>query len=345
MGTHPIFESDFDCLTEMNTLLGSFSKLALAPSHVQVAKRTLATTKIDSWKGPWNFREGFSKMGKYHWRNGNGMNKGYYRRIRKEEPWLRQKEFAHRPSLTKDVDTLPMFWMMDQVKASDKDVASKNPQHHQSAGKPSGVNIHDSDDMNVWKRAMYDRGFENPARAGAVDGSILRYKKNVAQRYAQRKRIQLQYQMHLIRLKALHDNKVLPKVFRRQAQEFSWMMNNGRFRQLKKLDKDPSTIICRIHGRHGGNLRPRFGIKRQPMRLLIDYNEGVCGIQNDFWGRRQREFYTDFLRRDPRKKRHTSRWWRDETYYRYRQLPSYTQSSATCTNSAEAREMYPSSSK
>jgi hypothetical protein len=206
----------------MNTLLGSFSKLALAPTHLQVAKRTLATTKVDSWKGPWNFRDGFSKMGKYHWRNGNGMNKGYYRRIRKEEPWLRQKgedlkeflvksfqprllEFAHRPSLTKDVDTLPMFWMMDQVKASDKDVASKNPQHHQSAGKPSGVNIHDSDDMNVWKRAMYDRGFENPARAGAVDGSILRYKKNVAQRYAQRKRIQLQYQMHLIRLKALHD--------------------------------------------------------------------------------------------------------------------------------------------
>ncbi|CBY08762.1 unnamed protein product [Oikopleura dioica] len=329
----------------MNTLLGSFSKLALAPTPVQVAKRTLATTKLDSWKGPWNFRDGFSKMGKYHWRNGNGMNKGYYRRIRKEEPWLRQKEFAHRPSLTKDVDTLPMFWMMDQVKASDKDVASKNPQHHHSAGKPSGVNIQDSDDMNVWKRAMYDRGFENPARAGAVDGSILRYKKNVAQRYAQRKRIQLQYQMHLIRLKALHDNKVLPKVFRRQAQEFSWMMNNGRFRQLKKLDKDPSTIICRIHGRHGGNLRPRFGIKRQPMRLLIDYNEGVCGIQNDFWGRRQREFYTDFLRRDPRKKRHTARWWRDETYYRYRQLPSYTQSSATCTNSAEAREMYPSSSK
>jgi hypothetical protein len=50
------------------------------------------------------------------------------------------------------------------------------------------------------------------------------------------------------------------------------MLNCGRFRKNKGIDKE--MIVCRLHGRPGGNMRPRWGIKRQPMRLLIDYNEG-----------------------------------------------------------------------
>jgi len=77
---------------------------------------------------------------------------------------------------------------------------------------------------------------------------------------------------------------VLPAQFRNQAQEQLWMLNCGRFSRLKKNERE--YLVCRIHGRPGGGIRPRFGIKRQPMRLLIDYGEGVSGIMWDFYCRR-----------------------------------------------------------
>ena len=65
-------------------------------------------------------------------------------------------------------------------------------------------------------------------------------------------------------------NEVLPKEFRRQALEQLWMMNFGRFGRLRRRDRE--YMVCRLHGRPGGNIKPRWGIKRQPMRLLI----GTC---------------------------------------------------------------------
>ena len=66
-------------------------------------------------------------------------------------------------------------------------------------------------------------------------------------------------------------------------------------------------------------MRPRWAVKRQAMRLLTDYGEGVCGNMWDFDKRRQREYYVDFLRRKvyKTKGRRERQWHRDETYYRY----------------------------
>lgn len=71
-----------------------------------------------------------------------------------------------------------------------------------------------------------------------------------------------------------------------------WQLNAGRFKRLRNHERE--YLVCRIHGRPGGNMRPRFGIKRQPTRLLIDYGEGICGVQWDFYCRRQREHWGRF---------------------------------------------------
>ena len=49
------------------------------------------------------------------------------------------------------------------------------------------------------------------------------------------------------------------------------MLQNGRFADLRGFDREQ--IICRLHGRPT-SVRPRWAVKRFPMRLLTDYGEG-----------------------------------------------------------------------
>ena len=49
------------------------------------------------------------------------------------------------------------------------------------------------------------------------------------------------------------------------------MLQNGRFAGLRGIDRE--RVICRLHGRPV-SVRPRWAIRRFPMRLLTDYGEG-----------------------------------------------------------------------
>ena len=61
----------------------------------------------------------------------------------------------------------------------------------------------------------------------------------------------------------------------------------------------------------------------------------------DFYCRRQREFYVDFLHRHPRKKRLPRRWHRDETYHRYRDTAFGNQNGSVSVNTVNSRSNYP----
>merc|ERR1711990_1302253 len=47
MGTHPIFESDFDCLTEMNRLAAGSARLSLRLGQRQILSQTSKRTAFD----------------------------------------------------------------------------------------------------------------------------------------------------------------------------------------------------------------------------------------------------------------------------------------------------------
>ena len=49
------------------------------------------------------------------------------------------------------------------------------------------------------------------------------------------------------------------------------MLQNGRFADLRGFDREQ--VICRLHGRPT-SVRPRWAVRRFPMRLLTDYGEG-----------------------------------------------------------------------
>merc|ERR1712130_386868 len=65
MGTHPIFESDFDCLTEMNRLLTAVKPASIKPAAARSMSLT-CTSYVDKAKGPtvrqnWRVKSGFQK--------------------------------------------------------------------------------------------------------------------------------------------------------------------------------------------------------------------------------------------------------------------------------------------
>ena len=67
--------------------------------------------------------------------------------------------------------------------------------------------------IQAWKENMYKRGFENP-RIDVDGGAVFRYRTALQQRVARKKRLQIQYENHFIRLRALS------KVFRLFKKNF-----------------------------------------------------------------------------------------------------------------------------
>ena len=96
--------------------------------------------------------EGFSRGGRKPWKNGYGMNTKFFKWNRtKSETALRIKEFKQNPSLTHDVETVPMFWMLRPLGDQEKDPKT-------------GEIIKESNDINVWVKSTWKRGMEDPRR-------------------------------------------------------------------------------------------------------------------------------------------------------------------------------------
>lgn len=96
--------------------------------------------------------EGFSRGGRKPWKNGYGMNTKFFKWNRtKSETALRIKEFKQNPSLTHDVETVPMFWML-------------RPLGDQERDPKTGELIKESNDINVWVKSTWKRGMEDPRR-------------------------------------------------------------------------------------------------------------------------------------------------------------------------------------
>jgi len=237
-----------------------------------------------SFRGP-----GGGMPQKYWHRNGVDDGKGKYSAARK-----RVAMFQQEANLTAGVEDLPMFWMMNKMSDQEK------------------RDMENEKRVEKWKVSMYNRGYE-PAIRKVEEGPVFRYRTTHQQRVARKRRLQIQYETHFIRLRALSKNGLLPKALTQEASEYKWMLQNGRFADLRGFDREQ--IICRLHGRPT-SVRPRWAVKRFPMRLLTDYGEGMCGNMRDYHGRRQREYYVDFCRRK-QPKRKPRQWFRNETYYRY----------------------------
>lgn len=309
----------------MNSLLRNFTRLKIAPAPIcQLQQRPLSATATLA-KGRYHLIEGFSHAKRQPWRNGCGMDRKGFLAAKRSPDAMRIKEFKADPRLTIGVEETPMFWMLRPMKKDEKDPKT-------------GELIRESQSIATWCNNTYARGMEYPTRQAHIEGPVYRFKHWTAQKSARQKRLQMQYDIHMTRLRALSKNEVLPKEFRRQALEQLWMMNFGRFGRLRRRDRE--YMVCRLHGRPGGNIKPRWGIKRQPMRLLIDYGEGVCGVHWDFYQRRQREFYTDYLRRHDMKKRNPRSWHRTETYYRYRNTPFNNPTGSVHVNTSETRALH-----
>ena len=56
--------------------------------------------------------------------------------------------------------------------------------------------------VEKWKASMYKRGYE-PAIRKIEDGPVFRYRTTHQQRVARKRRLQIQYETHFIRLRAL----------------------------------------------------------------------------------------------------------------------------------------------
>jgi len=242
--------------------------------------------KKRSFNGP---SGGFQRQ-KWH-RNGTDDGMGKYSAAQK-----RIQIFQQEPGQTAILEDLPMWWMLDPMSETEKE--AMKTEHR----------------IDAWKENMYKRGFELPRRP-VDEGPVFRYRTAQQQKVARKKRLQIQYENHFIRLRALSKNNLLPAAMVNEAAEYKWMLQNGRFAELRGFDREARSTVCRLHGRMV-SVRPRWGVRRFPMRLLIDYGEGTCGIMRDYHGRRQREYYVDFCRRK-QSKRKPRQWHRSETYYRY----------------------------
>ena len=64
----------------------------------------------------------------------------------------------------------------------------------------------------------------------------------------------------------------MPDALKANAKDELYGLQHGRFKVLKGIDR--SYPICRLHGRPV-SVRPRFLVKRHPLRLLMDYGEGI----------------------------------------------------------------------
>ena len=67
-------------------------------------------------------------------------------------------------------------------------------------------------------------------------------------------------------------NHILPDAIKANAKDELYGLQHGRFKVLRGVDR--SYPICRLHGRPV-SVRPKFLVKRHPLRLLMDYGEGM----------------------------------------------------------------------
>jgi len=140
----------------MNSLLRNFTRLKVSPVSIQpklvkISCRDLSLSQ-SAPAGRYHRIEGFSRGGRKPWKNGYGMNTKFFKWNRtKSETALRIKEFKQNPSLTHDVETVPMFWMLRPLGDQEKDPKT-------------GEIIKESNDINVWVKSTWKRGMEDPRR-------------------------------------------------------------------------------------------------------------------------------------------------------------------------------------
>jgi len=237
-------------------------------------------------KRPWKYGKGTAK----------GWNCGIPGKGKLAPGRQRTLQFGKDASLSMRVEDLPMMWQMRPMTKEERTRYKDEPSIH------------------LWQRNMVERGFEDPDRSSLkTEGMTYMYRTHLAQRAARQRRMIIQYDNHLYRLRALTKNQILPDAIKANAKDELYGLQHGRFKVLRGIDRDRP--LCRLHGRPV-SVRPRFLVKRQPLRLLMDYGEGTCGTMRDFYKRRQREYWTDYLRRR-KKKRLPRSWHRSESHYRY----------------------------
>jgi len=247
----------------------------------------------------------FQEEGRYAprkraWKYGTGSSKAwncYKPGVGKLAPGrLRTRQFGKDASLSMRVEDLPMMWQMRPMTKEERERFKDEPS------------------IRLWQENMVERGFEEPQRSKRKDEGMMNlYRTHLQKRTARKRRMVIQYEHHIMRLRALTKNQILPDAIKSNAKDELYGLQHGRFKVLKGIDR--SYPICRLHGRPV-SVRPKFLVKRHPLRLLMDYGEGTCGTMRDFYKRRQREYWTDYLRR--KKSRRLPRsWHRSESHYRY----------------------------
>lgn len=296
----------------MLSLSKSLARISISASKLPTYVRPLSTSlcrnisvsnELDRGRKALGFflEEGMTAPRKRAWRNGKANYKGWNQAPEKQRGrWAparqRTRQIGKDARLSMCVEDLPMLWQLTPM-----DEATKN-------------RLKDEPSIRIWQENMIERGFEHPNRQDQKeDGAMFLYRTHHQARVARKRRLSMQYENHIIRLRALTKNALLPKPIKAQAKDQLWSLQHGRFKALRGIDRE--WPICRLHGRPV-SVRPRFLVRRQPLRLLTDYGEGICGNMRDFYKRRQREFWTDYLRRQNHKRLPRS-WHRAETHYRY----------------------------
>lgn len=205
-------------------------------------------------------------------------------------------QFGKDASLSMRVEDLPMMWQMRPMTQEERERFKDEPS------------------IRLWQENMVERGFEEPQRNKMKhEGAWNLYRTHIQKRQARKRRMVIQYEHHIMRLRALTKNNILPQALKANAKDELYGLQHGRFKVLRGIDR--SYPVCRLHGR-SVSVRPKILVKRHPFRLLMDYGEGTCGTMRDFYKRRQREYWTDYLRK--KKKRRLPRsWHRSESHYRY----------------------------
>ena len=186
----------------MNSLLRPFTRLKLTPRLVEPIRAPVRPLSVSAGLeyyagGKYHRIEGFSSGGRTPWRNGYGMMTKEFKFNKVHSPTaVRIKEFKRNPQLTRSVEDIPMFWMLRPLGEGETDLKS-------------GEVVKDSDNVEIWKKNTWKRGMEHPQQK-IEDGPTYRFKHWTAQKASRRRRLQLQYDIHLNRLRALYKVSKVP---------------------------------------------------------------------------------------------------------------------------------------
>merc|ERR1711892_676650 len=251
MGTHPIFESDFDCLTEHARVVATTgndvathhsSPTSHCPAvayHDGIVASLSRLFRLSTGGGSLGAEEALVQWSQRRFpapkvaSHGIDDGMGKYSAAQK-----RIQIFQQEPGQTAILEDLPMWWMLDPMSETEKE--AMKTEHR----------------IDAWKENMYKRGFELPRRP-VDEGPVFRYRTAQQQKVARKKRLQIQYENHFIRLRALSKNNLLPAAMVNEAAEYKWMLQNGRFAELRGFDREARSTVCRLHGRMV-SVRPRW---------------------------------------------------------------------------------------